>query len=56
MCSQVCCGEENDLSIRVYGTRGAIAWRQQEPNTLLFTPAGGATQVRVPEFGVPMQF
>lgn len=45
ICSQVCCGEENDLSIRVYGTRGALEWRQQEPNTLLFKPAGGATQV-----------
>jgi predicted dehydrogenase len=46
LCSQVCCGEENDLSIRVYGTKGAIEWRQQEPNTLLFKPAGGAVQVR----------
>jgi predicted dehydrogenase len=46
ICSQVCCGEENDLSIRVYGTQAAVEWRQQEPNTLLFKPAGGATQVR----------
>jgi predicted dehydrogenase len=46
VCSQVCCGEENDLSIRVYGTKGAIEWRQQEPNTLYFMPAGGAMQVR----------
>lgn len=45
ICSQVCCGEENDLWIRVYGTRGALEWRQQEPNTLLLKPAGGATQV-----------
>jgi len=46
VCSQVCCGEENALSIRVYGTRGALEWHQQEPNTLLFMPAGGPTQVR----------
>ncbi|MEO8313214.1 MAG: Gfo/Idh/MocA family oxidoreductase [Pseudomonadota bacterium] len=46
VCSQVCCGEENDLWIRVYGTKGAIEWHQQEPNTLLFKPAGGAVQVR----------
>lgn len=46
ICSQVCCGEENDLWIRVYGTKGAIEWHQQEPNTLLFKPAGGAVQVR----------
>lgn len=46
VCSQVCCGEENALCIRVYGTKAALEWRQQEPNTLLFMPAGGATQVR----------
>jgi predicted dehydrogenase len=46
VCSQVCCGEENDLRIRVYGTRAALEWHQQEPNTLLFKPAGGAVQVR----------
>jgi predicted dehydrogenase len=46
VCSQVCCGEENDLRIRVYGTKGSIEWHQQEPNTLLFKPAGAAVQVR----------
>ncbi len=46
VCSQVCCGEENDLRIRVYGTKGAIEWHQQEPNTLLFKPPGGAVQIR----------
>lgn len=46
VCSQVCCGEENDLRIRVYGTRAALEWHQQEPNTLLFKPAGGAVQLR----------
>ena len=46
VCSQVCCGEENDLWIRLYGTRAALEWHQQEPNTLLFKPAGDAVQVR----------
>lgn len=32
--SQVCVGEENGLSIRVFGDKGTIEWRQQEPNTL----------------------
>ncbi|MCB1703418.1 MAG: Gfo/Idh/MocA family oxidoreductase [Halioglobus sp.] len=32
--SQVSVGEENALGIRVYGDRGALEWRQQEPNTL----------------------
>ena len=33
--SQVAAGEENDLTIRVYGEKGGIEWHQQEPNTLL---------------------
>jgi predicted dehydrogenase len=40
VCSQIACGEENRLSIRVYGTRAGLEWHQQEPNTLLFKPAG----------------
>ena len=27
-------GEENAVSIRVYGEEGGLEWRQQEPNTL----------------------
>ena len=33
--SQISAGEENNLSIRVYGELGGLEWRQQEPNTLL---------------------
>lgn len=32
--SQVCVGEENNLSIRVYGETGSIAWRQESPDFL----------------------
>jgi predicted dehydrogenase len=32
--SQVSVGEENALSIRVYGEKGGLEWRQQEPDTL----------------------
>jgi predicted dehydrogenase len=34
MASQISVGEENALSIRVYGDRGGLEWSQQEPNTL----------------------
>jgi len=37
MASQVAVGEENDLCLRVYGERGGLVWRQQEPNTLRVT-------------------
>ena len=32
--SQIAAGEENDLSIRVYGEKGGLQWRQMAPNTL----------------------
>ena len=40
VCSQVACGEENRLSLRIYGSQAGLEWHQQEPNTLLFKPAG----------------
>ncbi len=33
--SQIAAGEENALRIRVYGEKGGLDWRQEEPNTLL---------------------
>ncbi len=33
--SQISVGEENNLYIRVYGTKAGLEWHQQEPNTLL---------------------
>lgn len=43
--SQICVGGENDLRIRVWGTKGAIAWRQEEPNALLVHRLGAPDQV-----------
>ncbi|MRR20644.1 Gfo/Idh/MocA family oxidoreductase [bacterium] len=34
LASQVATGEENNLSIRIYGEKGGLSWRQMEPNTL----------------------
>ena len=30
--SQIAVGEENNLNIRVYGTRASLEWRQEDPN------------------------
>ena len=38
--SQVAPGNENALKIRVYGTKGGLEWRQEDPNSLWFTPYG----------------
>jgi predicted dehydrogenase len=43
--SQVCVGEENALSIKVYGDKGVLEWRQQEPNTLWLKWADRPTQM-----------
>lgn len=32
--SQICAGDENNLNIRVYGTKGGMQWFQMEPNSL----------------------
>jgi predicted dehydrogenase len=32
--SQIATGEENNIRIRIYGEKGGLEWRQQEPNTL----------------------
>jgi len=40
--SQVATGNENNLSLRVYGDKGGLSWRQEDPNELIFTPLGEA--------------
>ena len=44
-CSQIAAGEENALSIRVYGDKAGLEWHQMEPNTLLFKQPGQPLQV-----------
>ena len=38
--SQVAPGNENGLKIRVYGTKGGLEWKQEDPNNLWYTPFG----------------
>ena len=33
--SQIAAGEENNLTLRVYGEKGGLEWHQQEPNSLI---------------------
>jgi predicted dehydrogenase len=44
-CSQISCGEENNLNIRVYGTKGSLAWQQEHPNELKFIPKGEPARI-----------
>ena len=51
--SQIATGEENNLAIRVYGTKGSVSWQQENPNELtalwldkpkqIYTPGGNGT-------------
>ncbi|MCH8508319.1 MAG: Gfo/Idh/MocA family oxidoreductase [Phycisphaerales bacterium] len=41
-CSQVCVGEANGLSLRVYGETGGIVWRQERPEELTITRLDGS--------------
>ncbi|OAN76306.1 oxidoreductase [Jannaschia sp. EhC01] len=43
--SQVAPGNENGLSLRIYGEKGGLEWRQTEANVLRFSPFGEPTQV-----------
>ena len=40
--SQICAGEENALTLRVYGERGGLRWAQQSPNHLWHLPLDDA--------------
>lgn len=39
-CSQIAWGHDNDLSFRIYGTRGSLSWRQENPNYLKIARKG----------------
>jgi len=44
LASQIALGEENNLSIRVYGSKGSIMWRQMDPNSLIVMWPDRSTQ------------
>ena len=43
--TQVAPGNENNLHLRVYGEKAGLDWRQQDPNTLVFTPFGQTRRI-----------
>ncbi len=43
--SQVAPGNENGVRLRVYGTKGGLDWRQEDPNYLWYTPYGEPKQL-----------
>jgi len=45
MATQVAAGEENNLNIRVYGEKGGLEWRQEEPNTMILKWLGRPKEI-----------
>ncbi|MEI6946421.1 Gfo/Idh/MocA family oxidoreductase [Paraflavisolibacter sp. H34] len=43
--SQVMAGEENDVTIKVYGEKGGLEWKQTDCNTLLLKWSGRPTEI-----------
>lgn len=44
-CSQISVGEENNLRIRVYGTKGSLEWHQENPNFLSVRSSDGPERI-----------
>jgi predicted dehydrogenase len=45
LASQIMAGEENDLTIKVYGEKGGLEWKHSDPNTLLLKWSDAPTQI-----------
>ena len=45
LASQIEVGEMNGLRIRLYGDKGGLVWRQEEPNTLTLHTLDGRTEI-----------
>jgi predicted dehydrogenase len=43
--SQVAPGNENNLKLRVYGTKGGLEWWQEHPNQLIWSPLNKPPQI-----------
>jgi len=43
--SAIAVGRMHGLGIQVFGEKGGLCWRQEQPNQLYWTPVGGATSI-----------
>ena len=49
--SQVAVGHENDLRIRVYGDKGGLEWRQENPNQMRLSIFGEPSKILTRGYG-----
>ncbi|MCF4994762.1 gfo/Idh/MocA family oxidoreductase [Pseudomonas syringae] len=53
LASQVCAGEENPLKIRLYGDKGGLEWRQEDPASLIHRSLDQPLQILRSGLGQP---
>lgn len=46
LASQIATGERNGLSLRIYGDKAALLWRQEEPDRLMLTGLDGRSEIQ----------
>ncbi len=46
--SQIQVGDENDIRLRVFGTKGSLAWYQEDPTYLIHRPMGEPSRILKP--------
>ncbi len=56
LASQIATGEENNLQISGYGTKGALHWEQENPNELKFFQEGKPYQIIKPGYDYNSDF
>lgn len=54
--SQVCGGEENNLTIAVYGSKASLKWSQEDPNYLYMLSDSEPTKIYKPAHGYNQHF
>src|SRR5512133_115127 len=54
--SQVCAGEENNLTIAIYGSKASLKWAQENPNYLYMLSDSEPTKIFKPAHGFNDQF
>ena len=43
--SAIALGRQHGLTMQIFGEKGGLAWSQEQPNQLYWTPLGGRTQI-----------
>jgi len=54
--SQACAGEDNTLELQVYGDKGGLVWKHEEPDRVIFKFEGGQEVIDITEMEVDIKY